>query len=221
MSHDDPYQRRGGVPDLRHGRNLPEAIDDAGVIADPELMRERLERHRQHAGATNTKADAALRLTWAMGACLAVVVLAILLVILHYAGMITDWSLLAPALLAFPALGWAAVAERSYRSFPALDEPGSYDPPDRIIRLQDLDGGCQKIARRAHQAIDAILGSMAYADNLLHQPELEMTLRRHEWEVALILRDVTKLRARHAALQPGPLTSAVLDPQQRVLAQAE
>ena len=84
-------------------------------------MRERLERHRQHAGAMNTKADAALRLTWAMGACLAVVVLAILLVILHYAGMITDWSLLAPALLAFPALGWAAVAERSYRSFPALE----------------------------------------------------------------------------------------------------
>jgi hypothetical protein len=229
MSHDDTDQRRGGVPDLRHGRNLPEAIDDAGVIADPELMRERLERHRQHAGATNTKADAALRVTWALGACLAVVVLAVLLVILHYAGMITDWSLLAPALLAFPALGWAAVAERSYRSFPALEEPGSYDPPDRIIRLQDLDGGCQKIARRAHQAIDAILGSMAYADNLLHQPELEMTLRRHEWEVALILRDVTKLRARHAgfqpghpmAQQPGPLTSAVLDPQQRVLAQAE
>ena len=192
-------------------------------------MQERLERHGQHAGATNTKADAALRLTWAMGACLAVVVLAVLLAILHYAGMITDWSLLAPALLAFPALGWAAVAERSYRSFPALEEPGSYDPPDRIIRLQDLDGGCQKIARRAHQAIDAILGSMAYADNLLHQPELEMTLRRHEWEVALILRDITKLRARHAgfqpdhpmSFQPGPLTSAVLDPQQRVLAQAE
>jgi len=179
----------------------------------------------------DAKAASALRLTMAMAGCLAVVVLAILLAILHYAGMITAWSLLVPAALAFPAVGWLAAAERSYRSFPALGESASYDPPasDRVIRLQDLDGGCQKIARRARQAVQTILGSMAYADNLLKQPGLEMTLRRHEWEVALILRDVTKLRAKHAgfqpghpmAQQPGPLTSAVLDPQQRVLAQAE
>jgi hypothetical protein len=159
----------------------------------------------------------------AMAGCLAAAVLAILLVILHYAGMVTGWSPLVPTVLVLPALGWLRSAERSYRSFPALEDVSSYDlpRPDRIIRLQDLDGACQKIARRAHRAIDTILASAAYSDNLLQQPELEMTLRRHEWEVALILRDVTKLRARHAALQPGPLTSAVLDPQQRVLAQAE
>jgi hypothetical protein len=231
MSRDDPYQRRGGVPDLRHGGNLRDAIDDGDVIADPELMQERQERRSWHAGTMDAKQAATLRLTLAMGGCLAVVVLAILLVILHYAGMITGWSLLVPAVLIFPALGWLGSAERSYRTFPALGESSSYDPPapDRIIRLQDLDGGCQKIARRARQAVDVILGSMAYADNLLRQPALETTLRRHEWEVALILRDVTKLRAKHAgfqpghpmAQQPGPLTSAVLDPQQRVLAQAE
>ncbi len=231
MSRYDPHQRRGGVPDLRHGRNLPEAIDDGDVIADPGLMQESLERHRQHASTTDAKAAAARRLTMAIAGCLAVVVLAILLVILHYAGMITGWSPLVPTVLVFPALGWLRSAEKSYRSFPALEDASSYDlpGPDRIIRLQDLDGGCQKIARRARQAIDTILASAAYSDNLLQQPALEMTLRRHEWEVALILRDVTKLRAKHAgfqpghpmAQQPGPLTSAVLDPQQRVLAQAE
>jgi hypothetical protein len=224
MSHDDPYQRQHGVPD---GWHLPDHADD--VIVAPELISERPEKQRKDA--MDSRATASLRLTMAMGACLAVAVLAILLVVLHYAGMITAWSLLAPVVLAFPAVGWAASAERSYRSLPSVDQPDRNDlpRPDRMIRRQDLDAPCQKIARRASQAIDTILGSVAYTDNLLQQPALEMTLRRHEWEVALILRDITKLRAKHAGFQPGhpigqqpgPLTSAVLDPQQRVLAQAE
>jgi hypothetical protein len=224
MSQDDPYQRQHGVPD---GWHLPDMRDD--VIVDPELIRGRPEK--QHKDAMDARATASLRLTMALGACLAVAVLAILLVVLHYAGMITAWSLLAPVVLAFPAVGWAASAERSYRSLPPADQPDRNDlaRPDRMIRPRDLDAPCQKIARRARQAIDAILGSAAYKDNLLQQSALATTLNRHEWEVALILRDITKLRARHAGFQPGhpmgqqpgPLTSAVLDPQQRVLAQAE
>jgi hypothetical protein len=224
MSHDDPNQRQHGVPD---GWHLPDCTDD--VIVDPELIPERPEK--QHKDAIDTIQTVSLRLTMAMGAFLAVAVLAILLVVLHYEGMVTAWSLLAPAVLAFPAAGWLASAERSYRSLPAVDQPDRNDlpRPDRMIRRQDLDAPCQKIAHRARKAIDTILGSVAYADNLLQQPALEMTLKRHEWEVALILRDITKLRARHAgfqpghpmSLQPGPLTSAVLDPQQHVLAQAE
>jgi hypothetical protein len=224
MSHDDPYQRQHGVPD---GWHLPDYTDD--VIVAPELITERPEK--RHKDAMDTRETVSLRLTMAMGACLAVAVLAILLVVLHYEGMVTAWSLLAPVVLAFPAAGWLASVERSYRSLPAVDQPDRNDlpRPDRMIRLQDLDGPSQKIAHRGRQAIDTILGSVAYADNLLQQPALETTLKRHEWEVALILRDITKLRARHAgfqpghpmSLQPGPLTSAVLDPQQHVLAQAE
>jgi hypothetical protein len=43
----------------------------------------------------------------------------------------------------------------------------------------------------------------------------ELTLRRHEWQIALALRDITDLRAEHefnAAASAGPMTDPVLVP---------
>ena len=47
-----------------------------------------------------------------------------------------------------------------------------------------------------------------------------LTLRRHEWQIAVALRDITDLRAEHqfnAATSAGPLTDSILGPQQRAL----
>jgi hypothetical protein len=52
----------------------------------------------------------------------------------------------------------------------------------------------------------------------------EGTLRRHEWEIAVALRDITDLRAEHdlnAAASAGPLTAAVLGPHQRAVELAQ
>ena len=52
----------------------------------------------------------------------------------------------------------------------------------------------------------------------------ELTLRRHEWQIATALRDITDLRAEHefnAAASAGPMTDSVLAPQQRALRLAQ
>jgi hypothetical protein len=52
----------------------------------------------------------------------------------------------------------------------------------------------------------------------------ERTLRRHEWEIAVALRDITDLRAEHefnAAGSRGPMTDAVLQPHRRALQLAQ
>ncbi|HUB37295.1 MAG TPA: hypothetical protein VMA72_00425 [Streptosporangiaceae bacterium] len=52
----------------------------------------------------------------------------------------------------------------------------------------------------------------------------ESTLLRHEWEIAVALRDITDLRAEHgmnAAASVGPMTNAILESQLSALAQAQ
>ena len=52
----------------------------------------------------------------------------------------------------------------------------------------------------------------------------ESTLLRHEWELAVALRDITDLRAEHglnAAASVGPITNAILKSQEGALAQAQ
>jgi hypothetical protein len=52
----------------------------------------------------------------------------------------------------------------------------------------------------------------------------EGTLRRHEWDIAIALRDITDLRAEHefnAAVSAGPMTDAVLEPHQRAVQLAQ
>ena len=52
----------------------------------------------------------------------------------------------------------------------------------------------------------------------------ERTLRQHEWEIAVALRDITDLRAEHelnAAASAGPMTAAVLEPHQRAVQLAQ
>ena len=52
----------------------------------------------------------------------------------------------------------------------------------------------------------------------------EYTLRWHEWQIAIALRDITNLRAEHefnTAASAGPMTDSVLAPQQRALRLAQ
>jgi hypothetical protein len=94
---------------------------------------------------------------------------------------------------------------------------------DQIVAPYSLDRVCRRLLLRAQVAIDSVLDSGAEEAGL---PGIvaEGTLRRHEWEIAVALRDITDLRAEHessVADSLGPMTDAILQPHQRALQLAQ
>ena len=95
---------------------------------------------------------------------------------------------------------------------------------DQIVLLSALDLGSRGLLLRAQTAIGSALGSVT--DDLVESPDIvaEPTLRWHEWQIAIALRDITDLRAEYelnAAASAGPMTDSVLAPQYRALRLAQ
>jgi PAS domain-containing protein len=90
---------------------------------------------------------------------------------------------------------------------------------DQIVAPSALDATCRQLLQRTQAAIDLALDS---GDDATGLPDIvtERTLRQHEWEIAVALRDITDLRAEHelnSAAMAGPMTAAVLEPHQRAV----
>jgi hypothetical protein len=96
---------------------------------------------------------------------------------------------------------------------------------DRLIEPSSLDESGRELLLRAQRAIGTVLGSDVYAADLLDQAAGKTVLKRHEWEIATALRDITTLRAELASSAadgaPGPMTAAVLDSHRRALTLAQ
>ena len=95
---------------------------------------------------------------------------------------------------------------------------------DEIVAPSALDRVSRELVIRAQTAIASTLDSVldSVLDDTVQSSGIltEATLRWHEWEIAVALRDVTDLRAEHefnAAASAGPLTDSVLGPQRRAL----
>ena len=84
----------------------------------------------------------------------------------------------------------------------------------QIVMPAELDGPCRMQLQRAQRAIHTVLGSRVYAERRLERAAGEAVLRAHEWEIAVTLREITRLGASvsHNAVR-GPRTAAVLAPQ--------
>jgi hypothetical protein len=95
---------------------------------------------------------------------------------------------------------------------------------DRVIFPHSLDTPSQVLLARAQHASEEILHSGVRAAGLLEHAADEMTLQRHEWEVACALRDISGLRAQLDQGAPagpaGTMTAAVLDSQRHAIALA-
>lgn len=95
---------------------------------------------------------------------------------------------------------------------------------DEVVGPLALDLPCRQLLLRAQRAIARILASEVYAADLCAAVP-ESVLRRHEWEIAIALREITELRVEHASSAsaggPGPMTAAVLASQQRALTLAQ
>jgi hypothetical protein len=87
-----------------------------------------------------------------------------------------------------------------------------------------LDLPCRELLRRVQLAMIRILESGVYVADLRTTMPVSV-LKRHEWEVAIALRDITELRAQYAysASSPGagPMTAAILASQHRALTLAQ
>lgn len=85
-----------------------------------------------------------------------------------------------------------------------------------VIYPHDLHESDRILLARAQNAVDTILGSQVRQADLL-EPD-EPALRRHEWEIACAILELTRVRALPAAdADTGAMTMAVLAAQQRAL----
>jgi hypothetical protein len=93
---------------------------------------------------------------------------------------------------------------------------------DGVVPPGALDQEGRELLRRVQHAINSIVRSKIYAADL--QGTLsEPVLRRHEWQIAVELREITELMlelSSHTAGTTGPMTSAVLEPQKRAISLA-
>ena len=95
---------------------------------------------------------------------------------------------------------------------------------DQVVVPSALDRMSRELLIRAQTAISSALDSVI--DDAEQSPDIlaEPTLRWHEWQIAIALRDITDLRAEHeynAGASAGPLTDSVLGPQQRAVTLAQ
>jgi hypothetical protein len=95
---------------------------------------------------------------------------------------------------------------------------------DQVVVPSALDRVSRELLIRAQAAISSALDPVT--DGALESPDIvtEPTLRWHEWQIAIALRDITELQAEHesnTAASAGPMTDSVLAPQQRALQLAE
>jgi hypothetical protein len=145
----------------------------------------------------------------------------------------TMWGMIAdpgPAIApvanpALPARRQRKLIDRALLKDPVgLAEPAyQLHDRDKIVVPSTLDEESSDLMFRAQAAIAACLGEDARAiepDGAVPQD----ALLRHQWEIAVALRDITDLREEHilnAAGSVGPMTKAVLSSQQGALAQAQ
>lgn len=95
----------------------------------------------------------------------------------------------------------------------------------RCVRPSDLDIPSYLLLQRAQNAIQAILESDAYGRSMSNHPVGESGLRRHEWEIATALKDISRLSREiersTGSGSAGPMTTTVLDAQRQALALAK
>jgi hypothetical protein len=134
----------------------------------------------------------------------------------------SSWDLLPVANPALPE----RKRQRLIRKSLARDPVGLAEPlyqlhhRDQVVLPSALDRVSRELLIRAQIAIDSALDSVT--DDAMESADIvaEPALRRHEWQIAIALRDITDLGAEHefnAAASAGAMTDSVLGPQQRAL----
>jgi len=122
-------------------------------------------------------------------------------------------------------IAWFTATAAAVAMTRAGDVRLSRSDSSRVIEPAGLDDSGRQLLRRAQLAIGAILSSEVYTADLLDRAAAETALKRHEWEIASTLREITVLRAESCGsppgTSPGPMTDAVRESHRRALALAQ
>ena len=94
---------------------------------------------------------------------------------------------------------------------------------DEVVSPLALELDCRRLLARAQRAIATIVTSQVYTGDLQAAVE-EPVLRRHEWHIAVALRDITELLLElvsgYGGGAAGPMTTTILLSQNRAIALA-
>ena len=139
--------------------------------------------------------------------------LAIFFIILHFAIGLNWWWMII-AVVPFPISSGVSLITAFNKRFRSDDH-------SHFIETSSLDKPTRQLMFRAQEAIRGALGSAVYTEKSLHHAVEEPVLRRHEWDIAIALREISSLRAELDASvkgsSPGPRTAAVLNSQRNAL----
>jgi hypothetical protein len=94
----------------------------------------------------------------------------------------------------------------------------------RYLTTPDFDAPARALLCRAQDAVDAVTSSEVYRAGLLDEPAVSAALADQEWDIALSLREQTRLRAKRAelaGLHPGAMAAMLLDRQSQAARFAE
>lgn len=140
--------------------------------------------------------------------------------------MITDpsWDVVPVANPDLPVRQRNKLFDRAVLKDPVgVDEPvRQHQDREQIVVPSSLDQRSRELLLRAQKAV-AVAVDVEAAGIGSDGPVPESTLLRHEWEIAVALRDITDLATEHrrnVAASVGPMTEAVLKSQQVALVQA-
>jgi len=183
------------------------AVPRAGMTADPETLSAAPVSDPCVAGPADRSA-----LLVAAGACW--LASAICITVMAARGASVAWI-----------IAWLTAAAAAVAITRVADLRLSHRASNGVIDPSNFDDSGRQLLRRAQLAIGAILGSEVYTADLLDRAAAQTALKRHEWEIASTLREITTLRAESGTSRPGaspgPMTDAVLESHRRALALAE
>jgi hypothetical protein len=170
----------------------------AKAVVDPVLLDEERARQNKARSQFTKRSQQRVRDTvrWLIASLLALV----LFVILNQAAGLSGWLIAASVVAVIASAGTVARASQLKRSGdPAAITSGPALDRNQIVRLTELDDPCQLLLKRARQAIAESHSSLDSLGNQVDRDKADDMLRTGEWDLALVLRQVTRLRAKYDA----------------------
>ncbi|MDX3102188.1 hypothetical protein [Nonomuraea angiospora] len=82
---------------------------------------------------------------------------------------------------------------------------------NRFILPEDLDYPCQRLLRRAQNAVEAIMASRVHRDGLIDTIDNRVSLPEEVWQIAQRLRKLSAMHAEHGKLVPRELPPGMED----------
>jgi hypothetical protein len=170
----------------------------AKAVVDPVLLNEERARQKEVRGQFATRSRQRVRGTvrWLIASLLALVIF----VILNQVAGLSGWLIAASAVAVIASAGASVRASQLQRSgATAAIAAGPTPGRNQMVRLTELDDPCQLLLKRAQQAIAESLSALDRLGEQFDRVATDKMLRAGEWDLAVMLRKVTTLRARYDA----------------------